>query len=79
MGSWISKQHPFIAIDVRANEEKVCMQYREGKDVWLRQRGEGCGVDNGLDNGRVDVVVDRVRVGVVVDDVDIGCPRQYNK
>ena len=42
MGSRISKQHPFINIDVWANEEmrSACRQCREGDDAWLMQGGE---------------------------------------
>ena len=49
-GSRLSKQQhpPFINMDVRANEERAIeerestrWQYRDGKDMWLIQRGEG--------------------------------------
>ena len=45
-------------MDVRMNEEME--RYREGKDVWLMKTGNGHGVANGLDIGRVEAVVDVV-------------------
>ena len=44
---------------------------REGKDTWLMQRGEGYGVDNGLDRGRVTLLIKCLP--------DLGRPRQYKK
>ena len=43
---------------LRANEEResTYRQCRVEKGAWLIQRGEGHGVDNGIDRGRVDVV-----------------------
>ena len=56
-------------MDVQANEERgsTCRRCKEGKDVWLIQRGKGRGVDNGLDSGRdVGSGVDGVGSGVDV-------------
>ena len=71
VGSRISKQHPFITMDLQANEERgsTYRQCREGKDLCLMQKGEGYvgdvereghGVGNGLDRGRVGIIDDGV-------------------
>ena len=72
MGSRISKQHPFINVDVRANEVRgsTYRQYREGKYMPAIQRGEGrvAEAEKGMMCGwreRKDVVLTMVLIEVV--------------
>ena len=74
----ISKQHPFINEDVRANEERgiTCRQYREGKSMLAIQRGKGrvADAERGRTCGwreRKDLVLTMVLIeGVVSDCLD---------